>query len=492
MKTPIHLWLNSLLRTTISCFLCFLFIFCFLSVLSPLLGKSGKASPSNHPKETIVEESSGDKDEEAGSVEDVEGIREPEAKSDEGLVSEEPIGNENVDSGGLPNSSEKEDSVNHSEETIVEESSGDKEEATDSVEVAERKSEPEAKTDESIVAEEPESFTPEEQTADNNPQENTSHSPHSQVTDVDTANLLAQIEKNNLPEGYQGRYHQAYVDYVMDGLNAKKRSRIGQLWEEKRRIDPDMPNRGASFVKILTYVAGELTAEEITDLMELTKSPEKEDSFTHDEETIVDESAGGKDEVAESVEVGESKSTSEEILHEYPLADQSRNSDLLNENDSPKLDRESENKDFEVVDRDERPDELDDGKESDIRTKDRDSKKEDTKLDQEVPDSTKVGEQDSDEGMVQRPEKETKEDSKVGKANREKEEEQIEASEDEEIDGRKRDREPKSEETKMDREDLESTKRGEQDSDEGMVQRPEKETKEDSKVGKSIVKRRRS
>ena len=246
--------------------------------------------------------------------------------------------------------------------------------------------------------------------------------PHSQVTDVDTANLLAQIDKNNLPEGYQGRYHQAYVDYVMDGLNAKKRSRIGQLWEEKRRIDPDMPNRGASFVKILTYVAGELTVEEITDLMELIKSPEKEDSFTHDEETIVDESAGGKDEVAESVEVGESKSTSEEILHEYRLADQSRNSDLLNENDSPKLDRESENKDFEVVDRDERPDELDDGKESDIRTKDRDSKKEDTKLDQEVPDSTKVEEQDSDEGMVQRPENETKEDSKVGKINREKEE----------------------------------------------------------------------
>ena len=123
-------------------------------------------------------------------------------------MSEESIGNENVDSGGLPNSSEKEDSFTRSEETIVEESSGDKEEATDSVEVAERKSEPEAKTDESIVAEEPESFTPEEQTADNNPQENISFAPL-QVTDVDTANLLAQIDKNNLPEGYQGRYHQS-------------------------------------------------------------------------------------------------------------------------------------------------------------------------------------------------------------------------------------------------------------------------------------------
>ena len=60
--------------------------------------------------------------------------------------------------------------------------------------------------------------------------------------------------------------------------------------------------------------------------------------------------------------------------------------------------------------------------------------------------------------MVRSPEKETKEDSKVGKINREKEE-QIEVSEDEDIDGRKRDREPKSEETKMDREDLESQTR---------------------------------
>ena len=78
-----------------------------------------------------------------------------------------------------------------------------------------------------------------------------------------------------------------------------------------------------------------------------------------------------------------------------------------------------------------------------------------------------------------RPEKETKEDSKVGKINREKEEELIEASGDEEIDGRKRDREPKSEETKMDREDLESTKRGEQDSDEELVRKTGGEINED-------------
>ena len=75
-------------------------------------------------------------------------------------------------------------------------------------------------------------------------------------------------------------------------------------------------------------------------------------------------------------------------------------------------------------------------------------------MDREDLESAKREEQDSDEGIVRRPENETNEDSKVGKFNREKEEEQIEAIEDEEIDGRKRDREPKSEETKMDREDL--------------------------------------
>ena len=100
-------------------------------------------------------------------------------------------------------------------------------------------------------------------------------------------------------------------------------------------------------------------------------------------------------------------------------------------------------------------------------------------MDREDLESTKRGEQDSDEGMVRRPEKETKEDSKVGKINREKEEELIEASGDEEIDGRKRDREPKSEETKMDREDLESTKRGEQDSDEELVRKTGGEINED-------------
>lgn len=67
--------------------------------------------------------------------------------------------------------------------------------------------------------------------------------------------LLTHIDKNPLPEGYHGSSHQQYVDRVMGGLKPDQRARVGQLWKEKRRLDPNMPNPGASFVKILTHVA---------------------------------------------------------------------------------------------------------------------------------------------------------------------------------------------------------------------------------------------
>ncbi|KKL51250.1 hypothetical protein LCGC14_2297350 [marine sediment metagenome] len=81
--------------------------------------------------------------------------------------------------------------------------------------------------------------------------ENTADSPH--------AGLLARIDRNDLPEGYEPAKHQQYVDRRMAGLSAEQRGRIGQLWKEKEKIDPDMSNRGASFVKILEYVAEEKT-----------------------------------------------------------------------------------------------------------------------------------------------------------------------------------------------------------------------------------------
>ncbi|MCK5407747.1 MAG: sulfatase-like hydrolase/transferase, partial [Candidatus Krumholzibacteria bacterium] len=70
------------------------------------------------------------------------------------------------------------------------------------------------------------------------------------------ARLLARIEAGELPAGYRGANHQAYVDKRLEKMTGDQRARLGLLWKEKERIDPDMPNRGASFVKILEYVAG--------------------------------------------------------------------------------------------------------------------------------------------------------------------------------------------------------------------------------------------
>ena len=63
--------------------------------------------------------------------------------------------------------------------------------------------------------------------------------------------------KNNLPEDYRARNHQPYVDLIVAGLEPDQRARLSQLWKEKLRIDPDMTNQGASFVRILTHVSGE-------------------------------------------------------------------------------------------------------------------------------------------------------------------------------------------------------------------------------------------
>jgi hypothetical protein len=69
------------------------------------------------------------------------------------------------------------------------------------------------------------------------------------------AELLTRIDRRELPPGYDPVKHQAYVDRRLAGLSERQRARIGQLWQEKERIDPDMPNRGASFVRIMEYVA---------------------------------------------------------------------------------------------------------------------------------------------------------------------------------------------------------------------------------------------
>ena len=67
--------------------------------------------------------------------------------------------------------------------------------------------------------------------------------------------FFAKIDQNALPKGYEGRTHQQYVDRRLAGMNNDQRRRVGQLWGEKQRVDPKMSNRGASFVRIMEFVA---------------------------------------------------------------------------------------------------------------------------------------------------------------------------------------------------------------------------------------------
>ncbi len=91
-----------------------------------------------------------------------------------------------------------------------------------------------------------------------------SHEEPDSASNGDLAKLLARIDAGDLPEGYVPAQHQEYVDRVFAELDRQKSARISKLWREKQKIDPNMPNRGSSFVKIMTYVAeGEiLTADE--------------------------------------------------------------------------------------------------------------------------------------------------------------------------------------------------------------------------------------
>lgn len=73
----------------------------------------------------------------------------------------------------------------------------------------------------------------------------------------DLEKLLVRIDQTDLPKGYHGSTHQQYVDKKMKEIGAEKRTRVGRLWKEKERLHPKMKNRGASFIRILEYVAAE-------------------------------------------------------------------------------------------------------------------------------------------------------------------------------------------------------------------------------------------
>ena len=82
-----------------------------------------------------------------------------------------------------------------------------------------------------------------------------SSSPGLSPEDRKLADLLTRIDLTELPDGYDVRNHQPWVDRRMETLKPEQRGRIGRLWKEKRRLQPKMKNAGMSFVRILEYVA---------------------------------------------------------------------------------------------------------------------------------------------------------------------------------------------------------------------------------------------
>lgn len=80
-----------------------------------------------------------------------------------------------------------------------------------------------------------------------------------------TARSAEAPDREELPTAYnpgagrtkeeRAKLHQDYVDRRMAGLTSGQKARIKKLWDEKQKNDPNMPNRGASFVRIMEYVA---------------------------------------------------------------------------------------------------------------------------------------------------------------------------------------------------------------------------------------------
>ena len=88
------------------------------------------------------------------------------------------------------------------------------------------------------------------------------------------AKLLAKIDKTDLPKGYTNDKHKAYKDAVYKKLTGNQKYRIHILWQEKRKSDPDMPNAGRSFVKIMEHVAkNEIQRQSQRQRQQLNRAP---------------------------------------------------------------------------------------------------------------------------------------------------------------------------------------------------------------------------
>ena len=76
----------------------------------------------------------------------------------------------------------------------------------------------------------------------------------------DNTALFAEIDKTGMPAAYVPREHQKYVDARIAGMPPQSRPRVGQLWNEFRRANPDRNRDGQMFIRILEYVANSPTA----------------------------------------------------------------------------------------------------------------------------------------------------------------------------------------------------------------------------------------
>ncbi len=77
----------------------------------------------------------------------------------------------------------------------------------------------------------------------------------------DNTALFAKIDKSEMPKAYYSQKHQDYVDKRMASIPPNRRGRVGQLWNEFRRANPDRSRDGQMFVRIMEYVANDNTPQ---------------------------------------------------------------------------------------------------------------------------------------------------------------------------------------------------------------------------------------
>ncbi len=92
-----------------------------------------------------------------------------------------------------------------------------------------------------------------------------SQSGGNQAIPAERVAMLKKIEQRELPKGYNPgagknreeshNLHQSYVDRRLSGMSERQRGLVGQMWNQKQTVAPNMSNRGASFVRIMEHVA---------------------------------------------------------------------------------------------------------------------------------------------------------------------------------------------------------------------------------------------